>query len=200
MVYIDRCEKKGGALPGRRDAQGSGAVMPRWYAVQTRSNFEKIVHSELCGKEIESYLPVLPEMRQWKDRVKRIEQPVFSGYVFARFVDDPGAKLRVLRSYGAVRILGNASAIEAIPDPEIEGVRRLLMSSERSFVHPFLREGMRVRVKRGPLRDVEGLLVRFRNQARLVLSIDLLSRSVAAEINAGDVEALGRSVTAQPWQ
>jgi transcription antitermination factor NusG len=161
----------------------------RWYAVQTRSNFEKVVHEELLAKDVECYLPLLSETRQWKDRKKEIEYPVFSGYVFARFTDEPDVRLRVLRSYGAVRILGSATGIEAIPEPEIENVRRLLASGARAFLHPFLREGMKVRVRRGPLRGIEGLLVRFRNQDRLVLSIDLLSRSVATEVDARDVEA-----------
>jgi transcription antitermination factor NusG len=166
-----------------------GGITPCWYAVQTRSNFEKVVHSELLAKNVECYLPLLSETRQWKDRKKQIEYPVFPGYVFARFGDEPDVRLRVLRSYGAVRILGSAASIEAIPEPEIENVRQLLASGARAFLHPFLREGMRVRVRRGPLRGIEGLLVRFRNQDRLVLSVDLLSRSVATEINTRDVEA-----------
>jgi transcription antitermination factor NusG len=163
---------------------------PQWYAVQTRSRFEKVVEAEFQAKGINSYLPLLAEIHQWKDRKKRVEQPVFPGYVFARFVDDPWMQLRVLRTHGAVRILGGARSIEPIPDHQVENIRRVLLSTEKCFAHPFLQEGSRVRVKRGPLKDVEGLLIRIKNRTRLVLSINLLSQSVATEIDINDAELL----------
>src|SRR5271157_362679 len=131
-----------------------GAGDAQWYAIQTRSNFEKIVDGEMRSKGIESYLPVLRGMHQWKDRRKLIEQPLFPGYVFSSFVDGHAARLRVLRTSGVVRILGSGTSIEPIPETEIAGVRRLLTSGMGAFVHPFLREGDWVRVKRGPLENV----------------------------------------------
>jgi transcriptional antiterminator NusG len=167
---------------------------PHWYAIQTRSNFEKVVDEELRSKEIHSYLPVLREVHRWKDREKLIERPLFPGYVFASFADERAVRLRVMCTNGAVRILGGTTAIEPIPEWEIANVRRLLERGEGACAHPYLREGCRVRVKRGPLKSVEGILERFNNRARLVLSIELLSRSVATEIDVRDVEPV-----AQPW-
>ena len=165
----------------------------RWYALYTRSNFEKRVAAELTRKAVESYLPVIEQIHQWKDRKKRIEVPVFPGYVFVRMLDTSAARLTVLRTAGSVRILGQGDRIEPIPEAEIESIQRLLRARVPCFAHPFLKEGAWVRVKRGPLRDVEGLLVRVKSKTRLVLSVALLSQSVATEIDLSDVEVLRRA-------
>jgi len=168
----------------------------RWYAVHTRSNFEQRVAGELESKGFEIYLPAYEELHQWRDRKKRVAVPLFPGYVFARFPDAPGVRLRLLQTAGVARILGTAGTIEAVQEDEIEGVRKLLNSRVRCFAHPFLREGVRVRVKRGALRDLEGIVVRFaNNQARLVISVSLIAQSVAAEVDISHVEpvAPGRS-------
>lgn len=166
------------------------ASFSRWYAVYTRSNFEKRVAKELGLKLIESYLPVVEQLHQWKDRKKMVEVPVFPGYVFARFRDSNATRLDLLRTPGTVRILGQGDQIEPVPEVEIESIQRLLKADVSCFVHPFLREGAWVRVKRGALKDVEGLLVRVKSKTRLVLSISLLSQSVATEIDISDVEVI----------
>jgi len=162
----------------------------RWYAIHTRSRFEKVVAAHLSAKAVENYLPSFEEVHQWRDRKKKVEMPAFPGYVFARFADGGAARLKVLKTPGAVRILGGEDGIEAVPDREIDAIRRLFRSSAPCFSHPFLREGAWVRVRRGPLQGLEGLLVRAKNRDRLVLSIDLLSQSVATEIDASDVEVI----------
>jgi len=162
----------------------------QWYAVRTRSNCEKKVSSLLVEKGIEHYLPTFREVHQWKDRRKVVEQPLFPGYLFTRMMDSRESQLSVLRSDGVVSILGNRDTIEAVPDSEIEAVRRLLDSNAGFQAHPLLQEGAWVRVKRGPLKNLEGLLVQIRSQTRLVVSITLLSRSVSTQIYAGDVEFL----------
>lgn len=143
--------------------------------------------AELTGRGVENYLPLFREVHRWKDRKKLVDLPVFPGYVFARFPDTNESRLRVLKALGVVRILGPGARIEPVPDAEIEAVRKLLGSGVAAFAHPFLREGAWVRVKHGPLKGVEGLLVRVKSQARLVLSVNLLSQSVATEIDAADV-------------
>ncbi len=163
---------------------------PEWYAVHTRSNFERRVSLELASKGIEVYLPTIAEDHQWKDRNKRVEVPIFSGYVFTRFADSAMTRLNVLQTVGVVRILGWDGAIVAIPDSEISSVRRLVASDRVLIRQPFLREGARVRVRRGPLRGVEGLLVRVKNQDRLVVSIELFSQSVATEIDVVDLDMI----------
>ncbi len=167
---------------------------PRWYAVRTRSNYEKRVSTMLSEKCIEQYLPAYREMRQWKDRRKLVELPLFPGYLFTRIVDSRESRLSVLCNDGVVAILGSGDSIEPIPDHEIEAVRTMLESRVRCLAHPLLREGAWVRVKRGPLKNMEGLLVRIKGHNRLAISITLLSQSVSAEINASDVQFL-RSTT-----
>jgi transcription antitermination factor NusG len=162
-------------------------MRPSWYAVHVRSNFEKKVAGELAAKGLESYLPSVTEVHNWKDRKKVIDVPLFPGYVFTRFCDTPASRLAVLRTAGTARILGCQDSIEAIPDYEIESIQRLLWANVPLLIHPLLQEGSVVRILRGPLRDLEGLLVRIKNQARLVLSVELLSRSVSTEVNVRDV-------------
>lgn len=161
----------------------------RWYVVHTRSRHEKLVRDELMKKGIENYLPVFREWHDWKDRKQSVEQPVFSGYVFARLVCAEGARASVLRTRGVVRILGGANAPSPVPDDEIESVRRML-GMANCFQHPFLREGSRVRVRRGPLKNLEGLFVQTKNKGRLVVSVNLLSQSVATELDISDVEVV----------
>ncbi len=160
-----------------------------WYAVHTRSRFEKRVAADAAAKRIGAYLPLAKTIRQWKDRKKELELPVFSCYVFLRFADCEETRLSVLRTAGVVRILGDARGPEPIPDEQIEAVRRII--ANRSFtVHPLFREGAPVRVVRGPLMGTEGLFLRSKSSSRLVVSLPLLSQSIAAEIDAGDIEPL----------
>ena len=165
-----------------------GGQSRRWYAIQTRSRFEKIVSADLALKGIDHYLATAQAINHWKDRKKLVELPLFPGYVFVRFQDEEVERLRVLRTVGVVRILGSNGGVEPIPDREIDSLRQLLLSGKPSFGHPFLREGSWVRVRKGALAGVEGRLTRVKKQCRLVLSVDLLSQSVATEVDAWEVE------------
>jgi transcription antitermination factor NusG len=166
------------------------SAIPSWYAVYTRSNFEKKVAGSLGCKGVDYFLPTVQEQHRWKDRKKTIDMPVFPGYVFVRIPDSAEHRMRVLHTDGTIRILGTGASIEPIPDSEVESVRLLLASGLRFFGHPFLREGARARVRNGALKDVEGVMIRFKNQARFVLSVNLLAQSVALEIDVQDVEAI----------
>lgn len=168
-----------------------------WYAVRTRSNCEKKVRSVLSENRIENYLPVFREVRQWKDRKKLIELPLFPGYLFASIADTWEARLRILKIDGVVNILGQSDRIEPVPELEMQAVRRLLESTASFCAHPLLQEGAWVRVKRGALKGVEGSLVRLKNQTRLVLSITLLSQSVSTEMDSSDVQFLRLPAGAQ---
>ena len=167
-----------------------GETSLSWYAVQTRSNFEKRVAGELRLKGIESFLPAGRECHQWKDRKKMVDVPLFPGYVFLRCSGSAQEQLAVLKTAGAVRILGSGTAPEAIPDREIEAVRILVHSGTPLTSHPFLREGATVFVNKGPLKGVYGVLLNVKNTRRLIVSIQLLSQSVAAEIDTRDVEVI----------
>lgn len=160
-----------------------------WYVVRTRSHCEAKTRTILTKKGLEIYLPVFREVHQWKDRNKVVEQPLFPGYLFARIADCPESRLSVMSSDGVVSILGYGNSIEPVPDSEIEAVRRLV-GGVSCQANPLLQEGAWVRVKRGPLKNLEGLLVRAKNQTRLVVSITLLAQSVSTEVDASEVEFL----------
>ena len=165
----------------------------RWYVVHTRSNFEKRVSADLSAKGLESYLPSFRQIHQWKDRKKAVELPVFPGYVFVRMSDTGESRLSVLRAAGAVRLLGNGAGLEPVPETELDSVRKLVDSGMPFSLHPFLREGTRVRVTGGALDGVEGILATVKNQARLVISVETLSSAVSVEVDAARVEAV------RPW-
>jgi len=180
-------------LIGQQIGANAWETGPRWYALNTRSNFEKQIAVELKTKGIEHYLPAYDEVHQWKDRKKKITVPLFPGYLFARFLDEPYLRLKVLATAGVVRILGNSSRIEPVPEEQVEAVRAILNSRLPHFREILLSPGAPVRVIRGALAGVEGTLVRTKRQARLVITIPLLGQSIAAEVNAADVEPFGRN-------
>jgi transcription termination/antitermination protein NusG len=164
------------------------STTPSWYAIHSRSNFERRIAGELEGKGVASYVPSYQELRNWKDRKRKIDVPLFPGYVFARFQDGPAARLAVLKTPGVVRILGRGTEIEPVPDSEIDAVRTVLQARVPCGAHPLLKTGSPVRVVRGPLKGIEGILERGKGQCRVVIGIPLLNQSVAAEVNASDVE------------
>jgi transcriptional antiterminator NusG len=169
-----------------------------WYAVHTRVNCEHIAAKSLAARAVETYCPIFEEIHRWADRRKFVNCPVFPGYVFVRIGQSPEERLNVLKSRGAVRILGIGSAIEPVPDREIESIRVMLQSRAYCSRYPFLSEGARVRVRCGPLKDLTGILIRFKNRTRLVISVQLLQQAVAADIDAGDVEVLDAAREAEP--
>jgi transcription termination/antitermination protein NusG len=166
-----------------------GIVAPElWYAVHTRSHFERQVFAELTGNGFDGYLPSYEEEHQWKDRKKKVSLPLFPGYLFVRLRDQPAERLTVLKARGVVQIVGSGGRIEPVTEEEVEAVRRVLDARLACYGHPILKAGMRVRVKRGILRGLEGFLIRVKNQARLVISVNLIAQAVAAEIDIADVE------------
>ena len=155
-----------------------------WFALQTRSRYEKIVRRELATRNIEQFLPTVKRLSQWKDRKKEIEFPLFPGYCFARFSLDN--RLAVLQSPGVVHIVG-ALRPEPIPDLEIESLRIVMNNRTRYELYPYLREGCLVEVTQGPMQGVKGVFVRQARRYRLVLSINLIQRAVAVEVDASSV-------------
>ena len=157
----------------------------RWYALRTRSRHEKVVRDQLTGQGIEPLLPTVKRLSQWKDRKKEIEVPLFSGYCFVRFASTQ--KLPVLKTIGVVDIVGGGNRPEAIPDEEIHAIKTLMASVLPYDPHPYLHEGMRVEVVRGPLQGVHGILLRKDKRHRLVLGVRLIQQAAAVEIDTGDV-------------
>lgn len=178
-----------------RSDDGSFAEQAAWWAVYTKHQHEKTVAQVLTGKGFEVFLPLHETMRRWKDRQKVLSLPLFPCYVFVR--GDLGRRLQVATTPGIHMILSRGEQIQAVPENEIDAIRRAVQGSYRIEPHPFLRIGERVRVTRGSLEGVEGILIRKKNLYRLVLSVDMLAQSVGVEVSAADVEPVGpKSVSA----
>ena len=158
-----------------------------WYALWTRSRHEQVVRGQLEQKQIDAFLPTVTRWSRWKDRKKRIDWPLFPGYCFARF--DPRERLAVLKCVGVVNIVSLEGEPAAIPEQEIDSIRRLVESDFAYDPCPMIREGMMVEVVHGPLKGVVGRLIRKNDKARLVLSVDLIGQAVSVEVDAADVRA-----------
>lgn len=152
-----------------------------WYVVRLRSNFEKIGARDFEARGFPAFLPLYRTFRRWSDRVKEIEAPLFPGYVFCKF--DPQRKLSILTCPGVVSILETANGPIPVPDSDIAAVQTMLRSGLPVGPWPFLQQGQPVLVERGPLKGLEGLIVKIKDNYRLVVSVALLQRSVSAEID-----------------
>jgi transcription antitermination factor NusG len=174
-----------------------GPEAPLWWAVYTRHQHEKVVADMLMAKGVEVFLPLYESIRRWKDRSKVLSLPLFPCYVFVRGAVNQ--RLQVVSTPGVHMILTHGERIATVPDDEIESIRKTVDGTSRVEPHPFLKVGERVRVTRGSLEGVEGILVRKKNVYRLVLSVHMLAQSVAVEIDACDVEPAGPQVSADPY-
>jgi transcription antitermination factor NusG len=166
-------------------------AMPHWYALYTRSHCEQLVADQLEAKGFHLFLPKLHVWSQRAGRRHLISVPMFPGYLFLRHVIDKASYIDVRKARGLVRILGEGwDRLSIIPDAEIDAIQTVLNMSLPTMPHPYLREGQRVRITRGPLRGIEGVLVQSKpTKGLLILSIDLLRRSVAVEVDCSAVTA-----------
>jgi transcription antitermination factor NusG len=163
-----------------------------WWAIYTRHQHEKVVADVLAAKGFEVFLPLYDSIRRWKDRQKLLSLPLFPCYVFVH--GGLRRRFQILNTPGVHMALTRGERIAVIPEKEIDAIRRTVEGPFRMEPHPFLRCGDRVRVIRGSLQGVEGILTRKKNQFRLVLSVDMLAKSVAVEIDAADVESIAEPV------
>lgn len=157
-----------------------------WWALYTRHQHEKAVAERLSAKGFEVFLPLYESISHWKDRSKKLSLPLFPCYVFVR--GGLNRRLEVVTTPGIHAVLSSGEGVALIPEEEIRAIRKLVEAPCRVEPHPFLECGERVRVTRGCLEGVEGVLVRKKNLYRLVLSVDTLGQSVAVEIDASDVQ------------
>ena len=164
------------------------ALEPHWYAAYLCANHEQRVRAHLEQQSVEAFLPTYETVRRWKDRRMRLRLPLFPGYLFVRtaMVD----RLRVLHVPGVVRLVGFNGHPSALPDEEIDVLKEALVCGVRAEPHPFLTVGRRVQMKHGPFKGRQGILLRRKGNLRLVLSIDLIMRSVVIDVDAADVEPI----------
>ncbi len=164
---------------------------PQWHVLWTHSNCEQLVYEHLAAKGFRLFLPKLEAWIRRGAVRYRARVPMFPGYLFLHHTIDKASYRAVCQATGLVRVLGERwDRLAVVPDAEIEAIQRVLRARLAVLPHPYLRQGQRVRITAGPLVDVEGILVRSKpNRGLLVVSIDMLQRSVAVEVDCTLVEA-----------
>lgn len=160
---------------------------PLWYAVFTRSRHEQRVFERLASTETEVFLPMMESVRKWSDRRKRIQLPLFPGYLFAKIIWNPDSRLTVLKDPGVVRIVSDYENPAPIPEEQILAIQRLITYDIPLDPCPHIRVGQRVEIRRGSLKGLQGILLRKKGEYRFVISVDLIQKSVSVEINAEDL-------------
>lgn len=162
---------------------------PSWFALYVQVNHEKEVWKRLEDRSIHSYLPIMETWSKRRDRRKRIQVPLFPGYVFFHTVMDGVSHHHVIKTPGAITIVRNSEGPLSIPDYQIENLQTILESRGALKIHPYLKEGDWVQVVKGPLTGCMGILLRHNpRKGRLVVSVDLIQRSVSIELDVEDVQ------------
>jgi transcription antitermination factor NusG len=189
--------QKGGAVSLLQHATGTPALenlgaapsQLAWYAVQTRPRHEKRVCADLANDErFTSFLPLVSSRRQWSDRRVVVEMPLFAGYVFVRIPQDSNARITVLRTYGVTSFVGSRGIGVPIPDVQIESLRTVFAQGISFSPYPFISIGQRVRIRDGSLEGIEGIVSAINGDKSLVISVDLIQRSLAIRITGYTVE------------
>lgn len=172
----------------RTHSAGAQPEILSWFAVQTRSRHEKRVSFGLKEKGIHSFLPFRREKRQWSDRQQWIELPMFSHYVFVQIPTTAEWRVSVLRTSGVLRFAGMPGRGTPVPNEQIENLQAIMSQRIPVAPHEFINVGERVRIRGGALNGMEGILTAIKNDRSLVVSVDLIQKSVAIRIDGFEVE------------
>jgi transcription antitermination factor NusG len=175
-------------MPRDLDAPKEVRAQSHWYAVTVRPRHEKTVGRHLQYRGLTSFLPLYRSVRRWKDRRRELDMALFPGYVFVNIT--ASNRSAVLHAPGVVRFVTFQGQPAVVPIAEIRALEISMSAGYRPRPHPYLQQGKLVRVKNGPLTDTEGIIVRRKEGLRLVLSINLIMRSVMLEVDEADVEPL----------
>ncbi len=162
------------------------AIGAQWFAVRTATGRERSVSDLLGHKGYEEFLPIYRVKRRWSDRMKELELPLFPGYLFCRF--PVGRRLPILVTPGVQSIVGYGRTPTPVRDEEVDALRRVVQSGVQAMPYPYLEVGQRVEIREGSLAGVQGILLQIKNSWRLVLSVELLRRSVAVEVDRAVVQ------------
>ena len=191
MATPVECDSSAGAAPVsgffRSHIPALEPGTEHWYAAYTCSRYEKCVAKQLEERRVECFLPLYRSWRRWKDRRKQVDLALFPGYVFVRIALQQ--RLRVLELPGVVRLVSFNGQPAPLPEQDIEALRSALEQRIYAEPHPYLRIGRKVRVVHGPLAGTQGILVRNKDKFRVVISLEVLMRSVAVEVDAADVQS-----------
>ncbi len=152
-----------------------------WYAIYTKPRHEKKVNAKLTDKNIETFLPLITRKRQWKDRKKNVEMPLFSSYLFVNF--EYKYRFDVLETDGVVKIINFNGVPAVVPDWQIESLRQMLTNPKTLQLESYIQPGELVEVTEGPMQGMRGTVVLRKNSNRLVLSIEGIMQSVSVEVD-----------------
>jgi len=178
---------------GAKDFAPEAAFQAQWYAAYTRANHERRVAQELAQRSVEHFLPQYQSRRKWKDREVELSLPLFPGYVFVRMALEN--KLRVLQVPGVACLVSFAGKPAVVPDEEFGCIQELLSRKVAATPHPYLNVGRRARVLDGPFAGLEGIVIRRNKRNRMVISLDLIARSIAVELGEANLEAVETGLT-----
>jgi transcription antitermination factor NusG len=169
-------------------AVGGAFEEPRWYAIHTRARHEKSVTAHLQNLGVTTFLPLVGQTHRWSDRQKTVQCVLFDCYTFVCLESYSQKYLPVLMTPGVVGFVGIRGIGLPLPDKEIEDIRTLLANNIACAPHPFLRTGRRVRIRGGCMDGLEGILVAKNSDQSLVVSVEMIQRSLAVRIDGYDVE------------
>ena len=152
-----------------------------WYGLRVRSRSEPMATAALEGQGYAPFLPSYKVSRKWTDRTRQVDTPLFPGYMFCRF--DPQRILPILMTPGVLGVVGFGKVPAPIEEREIDAIRAVVAAGLPAQPWPFTHEGDRVEITGGPLCGMEGIVAKFRNNQRLILSVTMLQRSVSVEVD-----------------
>lgn len=171
--------------------QGIPTPASGWLAISVKAQYEKVVADALIGRGFESFLPYYVAQRRWSDRVKKVQVPLFAGYVFGRFDWDRRSEVCTIPGYRSIVSFGGKPA--PVDPHELEVIRRVVLADGLFEPHPFLRTGQTVRVTRGPLAGVEGILTDVTDSCQVVVSVSILQRSVAVKFDTSMIDIVAET-------
>ena len=151
----------------------------QWYALHVHARKESLIASHLEGQGVQCFLPLYKSVRKWSDRTKEVQQPLFPSYLFSRF--DYQDRRTVVMTPGVLRVVGNGREAIPVPDEEVKAIQTAVAAGLSHQPWPYIEVGERVRLTYGTLSGLEGILINFKGEHRVVLSVNLLQRSVAFE-------------------
>lgn len=162
----------------------------RWYAIQTMARHEKRVAHHLQENKVFTFLPLLQQIHKWSDRRSKVEVPMFSCYTFVSITQETDERLKVLMTPGVLGFVGSERRGTPIPDEQIDNLRTAIREQIPCAVHPFISKGQRVRIRGGSLDGVEGILINQDGEESVVVSVELLQRSISIKIEGYRVESV----------
>jgi len=177
----------------KQELWDKGEAQLLWYAAYTVSRHEKTVAEHLRQRDVKCFLPLYETVHHWKNGRHRVQLPLFPSYVFVRM--DLRNKLRVLQVPGLVQLVTFQGSPAALPDSEIETLRGALASGVLAQPYRYLNVGSRVEICNGPLQGMQGILRRCQGQFRVVISVEMIMRSIVVEVDASDVVAVNRKAS-----